>query len=75
MRREWKGRFPRHKLQMKPLVSDPGMHHGTWDGGENIPDIPGACASRKFTCLVRGPYQYISKDLRRRRKRTTKYIV
>ena len=22
-------RFPRHRLQTKPLVSDPGMHHGT----------------------------------------------
>ena len=23
------GHFPRHRLQRKPLVSDPGMHHGT----------------------------------------------
>ena len=44
----------------KPLVSDPGMHYGTrvshvpWcmsgsltrGGGENVPGIPGACASR-----------------------------
>ena len=43
---------------MKPLVSDPGMHHDTcvthvpWcmsgsltcGGGENVPGIPGACA-------------------------------
>ena len=29
MRREYRERFPRHRLQMKPLVSDPGMHHGT----------------------------------------------
>ena len=50
--------FPRHRLQRKPLVSDPGMHHGTcvthvpWcmsgsltcGGGENIPGIPGPCA-------------------------------
>ena len=50
--------FPRCWLQMKPLVSDPGMHHGTcvthvpWcmlgslarGGGENVPGIPGACA-------------------------------
>ena len=28
MRRECRERFPRHRLQMKPLVSDPGMHHG-----------------------------------------------
>ena len=27
MRRECRERFPRHPLQRKPLVSDPGMHH------------------------------------------------
>ena len=51
--------FPRRRFQRKPIVSDPGMHHGTcvthvpWcmsgsitrDGGENVPGIPGACAS------------------------------
>ena len=50
--------FPRRRLQKKPLVSDPGMHHGTcvthvpWcmsgsltrGGRENVPGIPGACA-------------------------------
>ena len=50
--------FPRHRFQRKPLVSDPGMHHGTcvthvpWcmsgsltcGDGENVPGIPGACA-------------------------------
>ena len=54
MRRECQERFPRHRLQRKPLVSDPGMHHGTCvthvprcmsgsltrDGGENVPGIP-----------------------------------
>ena len=29
MRRECRERFPRHRLQRKPLVSDPSMHHGT----------------------------------------------
>ena len=29
MHRECRERFPRHRLQMKPLVNDPGMHHGT----------------------------------------------
>ena len=67
MRRE---RFPQHRLQRKPLFSDPGMHHGTcvmhvpWcmsgsltrGGGENVPGIPGACATRNFTYLVRGPW-------------------
>ena len=50
--------FPRRQFQRKPLVSDPGMHHGTcvthvpWcmsgsltcDDGENVPGIPGAFA-------------------------------
>ena len=48
--------FPRRRLQMKPLVSNPGVHHGscvthvpwcmsgslTRGGGENVPGIPGA---------------------------------
>ena len=29
MHRECRERFPHHRLQRKPLVSDPGMHHGT----------------------------------------------
>ena len=72
MRRDCRERFPRHKLQRKPVVSDPSMHHGTcvthvpWcmlvsltrGGGENIPDIPGACATRNFTYLVRGPWYW-----------------
>ena len=29
MCQECRERFPRHRLQRKPLVSDPGMHHGT----------------------------------------------
>ena len=66
--------FPRHPLQRKPLVSDPAMHHGTcvthvpWcmsgsltsGGGEIVPGIPGACATRNFTYLARGP---LSKDM------------
>ena len=50
--------FPRRRFQRKPLISDPGMHHGTcvthvpWcmsgsltcGYGENVPGIPGACA-------------------------------
>ena len=62
MRRECRERFPSHRLQNKPLVNDPGMHHGTCvthvpccmpgsltrGGGENLPGIPGACATRNF---------------------------
>ena len=61
---------PRHRLQRKPLVSDPGMHHGTcvthvpWcmsgsltrSGGENVPGIPGACVTCNFTYLARSPW-------------------
>ena len=50
-------------------ISDHGMHHGTcvthvpWcmsgllthGGGENVPGIPGACATRNFTYPARGP--------------------
>ena len=70
MRRECRERFPRHRLQRKPLVSDPGIHHGTcvthvpWcmseslnsGCGENFPGLPGACATRKFTYPARGPW-------------------
>ena len=69
MRRECRQRFPRHRLQKqkKALVSNPGMHHGTcvthvpWcmsgslsrGGGENVPGIPGACATHNFMYLAR----------------------
>ena len=66
MRREWRECFPHHRLQRKPLVSDPGMHHGTcvthvpWcmsgtltrGGGENV---PGACATCNIAYPVRDP--------------------
>ena len=69
MRREYQEPFPRHQLQRKLLVSDPGMHPGTcirhvqWcmsgslthSGGENAPVISGAFATRNFTYLTRGP--------------------
>ena len=62
--------FPAIQLQRKPLVSDPDMHHGTCvthvpccisgsptrGDGENVPGIPGACATRNFTYLARGPW-------------------
>ena len=71
MRRECRERFPLHRLQRKPLVSDPGMHHGTCvthvplcmsesltrGAGVNVPGIPGACATNNFTYLARGPFR------------------
>ena len=70
MRTECRERFPRHRLQRKPLVSDSGMHQDTcvthvpWcmsgslirGGGENVPGIPGACVTPTFTYLARGPW-------------------
>ena len=77
MRLDCRERFPRHRLQRKPLVSDPDMHHGTcvthvpWcmsgslnrGCGENVPAIPGACATRNITYLVRGPWCGSSRTL------------
>ena len=62
--------FPQPWLQRKPQVSDPSMYHGTFvmhapwymsgslirGGGENVPGIPGACVTRNFTYLARGPW-------------------
>ena len=62
MRRECRERFPRHRFQRKPLVSDPGMHHGTcvkhvpWcisgsltnGGEENV-----ICMSMATSCMMR----------------------
>ena len=64
MRRECREHFPRHRRQRTPQVSDPGMHHGTcvthgsWcmPRSRNVLGIPGACATWKFTNLVRGPW-------------------
>ena len=67
--RECRDRFPRHRLQRKSLVSDPGLHDGMcvthvlWcisgslirGGWENFPGIPDACPTRNFRYLARGP--------------------
>ena len=77
MRQDCRERFPRHRLQRETLVGDPGMHHVTcvmhmpWcmlrsltRGGENVPGIPGACATHNFAYLVRGPlFQYKDKTV------------
>ena len=70
MRRECREHFPGHRLQRKSVINDPGMQHDTcvthvpWymsgsltrGSGKNVPGIPGACATRNFPYLVRGPY-------------------
>ena len=61
MRRECQECFPRHRLQRKPRVNDPGTHRGTCltcltrGGEENVPGIPGACATHNFKYLLKGP--------------------
>ena len=68
MHQECRERFFRHQLQRKPLVSDPGIHHMPWcmsgsltrGGGENVPGNPGACATRDFTYLARGPLHIVT---------------
>ena len=78
MRWECPVRFPHHRLQRKPLVSDPDMHHGTYVthvpwcmsglltcvGGENVLGIPGACATHNFAYMARGPCsdKYVSTE-------------
>ena len=56
MRREWRERFLRHRHQTKPLVSDPGMHHGT-------------CVTHVSWCmsgyLTRGSGENVSRHSRR----------
>ena len=73
MHRECRESFPRQQLQRKPPVNDPGMHHRTcvthvpWcmsgsltrGGGENVPGIPGTCATLNFTYLVRGAFGHV----------------
>ena len=70
MRRECRGLC--YRLQRKPRVGDPGMHHGTcvthvpWcmsgsptrDFGENAPGIPGACATRDLCVMESGAYYH-----------------
>ena len=58
MRRECRERFPRHQRQRKPLVSDPGMHHGTC-----VSHVPW-CMSRSLTRGGRGKCSRHSRRMR-----------
>ena len=69
LRQQCLERVSRHWLQTELLVRDPGMHHDTcftyvpWcisgsltcGDGRNVPGIPGACITRNFVFMVRGP--------------------
>ena len=58
MRRECRERFPLHQLQRKPLVSNPGMHHGTC-----VTHVPW-CMSGSLTCGCRGKRSRHSRRMR-----------
>ena len=57
MRRECRERFPHYRGLATPTCRD---YYVTVSfevgGGENVPGIPGTCATRNFTKLVRGPW-------------------
>ena len=67
---------PQPTSQRRPLISDPGLHHSkcimhvpwcmsgtlTRGGGENVPGIPDACATRNFTYLARGPFSFMKRE-------------
>ena len=52
MRRECRDPFPRHRLQRKPLVSDPGMHHGTCPCRDACRDRKIAVARKTFPAFL-----------------------
>ena len=68
-------RFPHHRSQRKPPIGNLGMHHTTcvthvaWcmsgslthGSRENVPIIPGACATHNFAYLVWGPWGSVMK--------------
>ena len=70
MRRECRERFPRHRELTIPTCITARASRTCCDacrdgylavafevgGGENVSGIPGACATRNFTYLVRGPW-------------------
>ena len=65
------GRFPRYRRQRKPLVSAPGMHHGTCvthvprfmsgaptrGGGKNVPGISRRICNPQFYVFGKRPMQ------------------
>ena len=69
MRRE---RFPRHRgLAIPTCITTRACRDRSLtvsfevSGGEDIPGIPGACVTRNFTYLVRGPLYNNNKDVDR----------
>ena len=83
------GTFPRGRLQRKPLVSNPDMHHDTcvthvpWcmsgsisrGGGENVPGITSACAPASLPIWQMAHCGSILKEHLRSYNRTLMYNV
>ena len=73
MRQECRERFPRHRgLAIPTCITSRAERmcrdacRDRWQAvsfevgsGENVPGIPGACATRNFTYLVRGPWKVL----------------
>ena len=67
MRRERRERFPRHRGLAIPTCTRRDVCRDRWlavsievGDGENVRGIPGACATRNFTYLIRGPCHFES---------------
>ena len=74
MHRECRERFPRHRgLAIPTCITARASRtfRDAWrdrylaisfevGGGENVPGIPGACATRSFTHLIKGPLRVLS---------------
>ena len=60
MHRECRKRFPRHPLQRKPLVCDPGMHHGTCVTHVGIASPRGCGKRSRHPRRMRNPQFYVS---------------
>ena len=83
------GRFPHHRLKKDTAsqrsrhasrhvrhactVMDVGIANPQWRG--NVPGIPGACATRNFTYLVRGPYWDVTWASLRLKSTATRALV
>ena len=59
MRRECRERFPRIEFKRKPVVSDPGMHHGTC-ATDGIANLRWRGKRSRYSRRMRNPQLYVS---------------
>ena len=60
MRRKFRERFTRHRLQRKPLVSDPGMHHAHAEMHVGIAEPRWRGKGSRYSRRMRNPQFYVS---------------